>query len=165
MQVLRIEPDCIIKLDDGEMTQARRLDQSSYGNASRRALASTDGVQIDAPSWGIDRIDSRSGTDGVYTHGSALGSGTRVYVLDTGVLISHNDFGGRAVAGMSSGCGPKGCDGRDCQPSTGSGCWQFEGVITDPACHNHGTHCASTVGGRMYGVAKGATLVAVQVPS
>ena len=157
MQVLRIEPDCIIKLDDGE---ARR-DQRSYGNASRRALASTDGVQIDAPSWGIDRIDSRSGTDGVYTHGSALGSGTRVYVLDTGVLISHNDFGGRAVAGMSAGYYMQ----PDCQPSTGAGCWQFEGVITDAACHNHGTHCASTVGGRMYGVAKGATLVAVQVPS
>ena len=43
----------------------------------------------------------------------------------------------------------------------------FQGVIDDSTsrCHYHGTHCASTVSGIDYGVAKGVTVVTVQVLS
>ena len=43
--------------------------------------------------------------------------------------------------------------------------WRWRGVIDDSReeCGGHGTHCASTAAGRTYGVAKGATIISVQV--
>ncbi|EOD22190.1 hypothetical protein EMIHUDRAFT_65068, partial [Emiliania huxleyi CCMP1516] len=115
----------------------------------------------DALSWGIDRIDSRSGTDGQYDDSGVTGSGSLVYILDTGVRISHQDFGGRAEAGWSAGC----------PTNSESGCgdansgWVYQGVITEATsqCNGHGTHCASTAGGATYGVAEGTTIITVQV--
>lgn len=77
-------------------------------------------------------------------------------MLDTGIRISHQDFGGRAVPGWSSGCS---------NPNSCSSGYVHQGVITSSSCSGHGTHCASTVGGTTYGVAKRTTLVAVQVLS
>ena len=49
-------------------------------------------VQVGAP-WGIDRIDTNGGaTDGEYDDGDLTGKGVRVYIVDTGVLGSHDDF-------------------------------------------------------------------------
>ena len=66
----------------------RRWQPSRFGVA---------GVQEGA-TWGIDRIDSRDGTDSRYDDSGAKGGGALVYILDTGVRISHVDFGGRAEA-------------------------------------------------------------------
>ena len=127
------------------------------------ADATAQGVS-QALSWGLDRIDSRSGRDSKYEYGSATGAGTTVYILDTGVRISHSDLGGRALPGWSSGC-PTGSE------SACGSSYVYQGVITQatPTCHtnlaSHGTHCASTVGGSAYGVATGATIVAVQALS
>ena len=100
----------------------------------------TGGVETSAP-WGLDRIDQQwEPLDGQY-HYAGDGSGTSVYVIDTGINQSHVDFGGRAVAGMDF-------------VTAG-------GAATD--CHGHGTHVAGTVGGAQYGVAKGARIVAVRV--
>ena len=50
------------------------------------------GVQVRAP-WNIDRIDTNGGaTDGEYDDGHLTGKGVRVYIVDTGVLGSHDDF-------------------------------------------------------------------------
>ena len=68
-------------------------------------------------------------------------------VLDTGVRISHDDFGGRAVAGWTA----------------ASGEYWRPGGVADATCSGHGTHCASTIAGQLYGVAKAATIVTVQV--
>ena len=80
-------------------------------------------------------------------------------MLDTGVRISHADFGGRALPGWSAGC-PTGSEFLCGNDFSG---WLYQGVIGegDSRCHGHGTHCASTVGGKDYGVASGVTIISV----
>jgi len=135
-----VEADCIVKLDPEEEEDAFH------------AIST-------AMSWGLDRIDSRSGTDGKYDDSGESGAGAVVYVLDTGIRTSHVDFGGRALPGFSAGC-PTGSE------STCGSLWIHRGDITAArSCHGHGTHCASTIGGAAYGVAKGVTIVSVQVLS
>ena len=173
-----VEADCIISLADGDDQNIETWEtEISSGGVQTGATWCATSPLSTGPTprhWpisravssrlhaaprrrGIDRVDSRTGRDNTYNYGTATGAGTRIYVLDTGVRISHNDFGGRAVAGWSAGCpdSPSQCDSN----------WRWQGVITDTACHSHGTHCASTAGGMTYGVAKGATIVTVQVLS
>ncbi|MDP9762962.1 S8 family peptidase [Deinococcus enclensis] len=90
--------------------------------------------------WGLDRIDQRNlPLDGSYTYNSTA-SGVKVYIIDTGINTAHSNFGGRAIWGTNT---------------TGDG--------NNSDCQGHGTHVAGTVGSSTYGVAKGATLVAVKV--
>jgi subtilisin family serine protease len=90
--------------------------------------------------WGIDRIDQRSGIDGSFTY-TNTGAGVTAYIIDTGIETSHPDFGGRATVGVDEiGDGRNGKD-----------------------CNGHGTHVSGTVGGSTYGVAKEVSLVAVRV--
>jgi subtilisin family serine protease len=89
--------------------------------------------------WGLDRIDQRALTlNGTYTY-NATGSGVRSYIIDTGILLSHTDFEGRASFGFDA----------------------FGGNGND--CNGHGTHVAGSTGGTKWGVAKATSLVAVRV--
>jgi len=108
-------------------------------------------VEVDAPvtvsateqpaPWGLDRVDQHAlPLSGSYSW-TAAGAGVSAYVVDTGVLASHVEFGGRVAAGWTAVA-----DGR------GSG-----------DCNGHGTHVAGTVAGTTYGVAKAATIVPVRV--
>ena len=101
------------------------------------AAPSTQVVQGGA-TWGLDRIDQRTGLNGQYMY-TQTGLGVRVYVVDTGILTSHTQFGGRAGVGFDA----FGGNGQD--------------------CNGHGTHVAGTVGGATYGVAKQAALTSVRV--
>ena len=96
---------------------------------------------VTPPSWGLDRIDQRPlPLDNSYTF-SSVGSGVRVYIVDTGILTGHQEFGSRAVSGYTA-------------VSDGNG-------TND--CNGHGTHVAGTVGGATTGIARAAQLVAVRV--
>ena len=90
--------------------------------------------------WGLDRIDQRYlPVDTTYTY-NQTGSSVHAYIIDTGILFTHVEFGGRAVSGFDA----------------------VDGGTADD-CNGHGTHVAGTVGGSTYGVAKNVHLVAVRV--
>jgi len=100
-------------------------------------------VGIEAATWGLNKIgaDQRQGT----------GSNTYIFVLDTGVRVTHQEFNGRAVPylDMTSG-NPNFCNG-------------------DTSCagdvQGHGTHCAGTAAGSSVGVAPGAVVGSIKVLS
>jgi subtilisin family serine protease len=91
--------------------------------------------------WGLDRIDQRSlPLNGNYVYNSVAGSGVNVFVVDTGILTTHVDFNGRATA-------------------------VFNAITSESSqdLNGHGTHCAGTIGGTTYGVAKQVKLKGVKV--
>ena len=96
-----------------------------------------------SPTWGLDRIDQRDLPFDNNYHYDYDGTGVTAYIIDTGVLNSHNEFGGRATSGY---------DFIDNDSDT-----------TD--CNGHGTHVAGTIGGASYGVAKNVNIVGVRVLS
>jgi subtilisin family serine protease len=90
--------------------------------------------------WGIDRIDQLDLPLSTTYEYNYTGAGVDVYVIDTGIRFTHNDFGGRAISGVD----------------------EIDGGTADDA-NGHGTHVSGTIGGATYGVAKGVTLYAVRV--
>jgi len=126
------------KMDD--KTLASFIKDSRVAYIENNQLMSTVAVQSNA-TWGLDRIDQEDRPlDGFYEF-NFDGSGVDAYVIDTGVLASHNDFGGRVINGFTAIN-----DGRGSSD-----------------CNGHGTHVAGTVGSATYGVAKNTTIVAVRV--
>jgi len=93
------------------------------------------------PTWGLDRVDQESATlDRTYYYKTSAGTGVDIYVIDTGVRITHEEFGGRARHGYTA------------YASSNDG-------------NGHGTHCAGTSAGTVYGVAKKANVIGVKVLS
>lgn len=103
-------------------------------------------MKIDAttqsnPDWGLDRIDQKAlPLNSAYSY-LQTGSGTTAYIVDTGILSSHQQFSGRVLSGYTA-------------ISDGNG-------TSD--CNGHGTHVAGTVGGGTYGVAKNVNLVPIRI--
>ncbi|QER39107.1 S8 family peptidase [Acinetobacter suaedae] len=102
-------------------------------------------IQINAtqhnPSWGLDRIDQRTlplNQSYQYEH---TGTGVNLYILDTGILATHQEFTGRVKKGFSA-------------------ISDFNGTND---CNGHGTFVAGLAGGTTYGVAKQISLIPVRV--
>ncbi len=127
----------------GEMTEKRAAELSRDPRVlfvEEDSYAFTSSVQSSSD-WGLDRIDQRDlplNGSFMYAH---TGSGVNVYVIDTGIRPTHQDFGGRAVIAFDAlNDGQNGLD-----------------------CHGHGTHVAGTIGSSTYGVAKNVNLYGVRV--
>ena len=95
-------------------------------------------TQNNAP-WGLGSISSRTPGASSYIYDNTGGRGTFSYVVDTGIRLTHREFGGRAQFGFNA----VGGNNNDNQ--------------------GHGTHVAGSIGGTTYGVAKQTTLIAVKV--
>ena len=125
-------------LNAGQLNALQRQEGVSYIEQDQITTASA--TQSGA-TWGLDRIDQRDlPLNSTYNY-TPTGAGVNAYIVDTGILTTHNEFGGRAVSGYTA-------------ISDGRG-------TTD--CNGHGTHVAGTVGGTTYGVAKSVKLYAVRV--
>jgi subtilisin family serine protease len=123
-------------------TEAKRLAADpAVASVEQNQRVKMDATQSSAP-WGLDRIDQTSlPLSGTYTYPDTAGSGVTVYVIDTGVRITHQQIAGRATNGYDA------VDG--------------DNVAQDG--NGHGTHVATTIAGSTYGVAKSAKIVAVRV--
>ncbi|MGK5533298.1 S8 family serine peptidase [Streptomyces sp. URMC 129] len=123
--------------------EARRLAADpAVESVHQNRMLSIDAAQPSPPSWGLDRMDQAAlPLNKSYSYPDSAGAGVTAYIIDTGVRVSHSDFGGRARNG-------------------------YDAVDNDNVAQDgngHGTHVAATVAGTAYGVAKRAEIVAVRV--
>jgi aqualysin 1 len=139
-RVLHIYGDALVgfaaQLPDQAVQALRRNPNVDYVEVDQ--VVSLEATQVNPP-WGLDRIDQRDRPLNQRYYYSRTGNGVRVYIIDTGIRYSHNDFGGRAFFGYDS----------------------FGGNGSD--CNGHGTHVAGTAGGSTHGVAKSVRLISVRV--
>ncbi|KAH8834923.1 serine protease [Flagelloscypha sp. PMI_526] len=133
-------------LDDA--TKETLLAHPDVVEVEEDGIVTTQAVQTDAP-WGLGRltsVDTLENQDAAaltyeYDYEDVAGTGVDVYVVDTGIRVTHEQFGGRASWGAN-----------------------FVST-TNQDGNGHGTHCAGTIGSAAYGVAKNVSLIAVKVLS
>jgi len=106
------------------------------------------------PDWGLARTNYHNyDTTQTYTYDyttGATGAGVDAYIIDTGIYCENNDFVNKKVGTCTFGY---------------SSVKNIFGVVDTTDGNGHGTHCAGTVAGQTYGVAKEANLIAVKVMS
>ena len=126
----------------------------------KKVLAGSDPRRV-IYAWGLDRIDQPTNHLDTYFQApcNLTGEGVDVYVMDTGIHFSHDQFGGRVLY--------PGCDPADVESQA---LYQFQELTgTRPVnrtgwdCVGHGSHVAGIVGGVDYGVAPGVNLFSVRV--
>ncbi len=130
----------------GEISQAAReglLKDHRVVRVEKDGVVTTSSTVQNNPTWGLDRVDQRElPLDDQYVYNSS-GTGVDAYIIDTGILYTHEDFQGRVSTNFYFDAFDDGQNGND--------------------CNGHGTHVAGTVGGAEYGVAKDVNLIAVRV--
>lgn len=96
-------------------------------------------------SWALDRLDQEFLPFDQRYQPTATGAGVDVYLIDSGINYAHSEFEGRALFG--------GFDQVYNETMSGNG----------SDCNGHGTHIASLIGGRTFGVAKQVKLYSIRI--
>jgi len=139
----KLTDEVVAQLQNDPMVMA--LEVNGFAEAYQPPPHTCTGYTPNAASWGLSRISYSGDISGglvdhfYYDTGIYSGNGATVCIIDTGILVTHTDFGGRASWGIAYAPGGN-VDG-----------------------NGHGTHCAGTAAGTAYGVAKQARIVAVKV--
>ena len=111
-------------------------DQMMFASATKPAAGELD----------LDRHDHCPAVDdNVFNDNGCNGSGVLVYIVDTGIRATHQQFGGRV--------------------NTGRGFTAINDGRGTTDCNGHGSHVASTAAGSGFGLASAATLIPVRVLS
>jgi len=127
---------------EGLIKSNRAVIKFAEPNQALYMIPELDADPNSSPSWGLNRV-------GASGRGTNQGANTHIFILDTGVRSTHQDFGGRAssAADFSSG---------EAVPCSG-----------DLECakdnQGHGTHCAGSAAGGSFGVATQAAVYGVKV--
>jgi subtilisin family serine protease len=128
----------------------RRIRRALVAGALLFPMVSTTSAASAPPPtpWHLDRINQqRLPLDSNVAMGALTGTGIDIYIVDSGVLASHEQFGGRVLPGI------------DIPSSLGDSVVNPE--TTD--CDGHGTHVSALAAGSTVGVATGARIIAVRV--
>ena len=136
------------KLTKDALHELRKNEDIDYIEPDQYISVADDGIvsgqtvtQEYAP-WGLDRIDQTNlPLDGLFHYPTSAGSGVHIYIVDSGILTSHSDFGGRASSDLDL---------------VNDGLSQSQYLF-------HGTAVAGIAGGSTYGVAKAAYLHSIRV--
>ena len=128
-----MQSHCLDKL--AKMTDVSLVEQATNVPGAQASIEN----RPNAP-WGLQRISTASSVSGnsdaldyTYSFAANLGSGSDIYMIDTGIYTANNIFDGRAKM-----------------------LWSFDGNLTDN--DGHGTHTAGTAGGNILGVASKANV-------
>eukprot|EP01061_Rhynchopus_euleeides_P006114 TRINITY_DN1518_c0_g1_i7.p1 TRINITY_DN1518_c0_g1~~TRINITY_DN1518_c0_g1_i7.p1 ORF type:complete len:978 (+),score=386.99 TRINITY_DN1518_c0_g1_i7:311-2935(+) len=98
-------------------------------------------TQTEGVTFGLAAMtgDVRDPDNSTYAHDKTWGQGVDVYVLDTGIMCEHEEFDNNCHWGANL----------------------VDNLLADDS--GHGTHIAATIAGKVNGVAKSATVVAVRI--
>lgn len=127
----------------------RRIRRALVVGAILFSAVSTTAASAPVPApWHLDRINQRQlPLDSNVSLSPLTGAGINIYIVDSGVLASHEQFGGRVVPGIDI---PTSLGDSEVNPATSD-------------CDGHGTHVAGLAAGSTVGVATQATIIAVRV--
>jgi hypothetical protein len=134
-----------------------------YDPQGARTLLACDGSFPDDVLWNLDRADQLSGDlDGRFNR-RIDGTGSVIYVIDSGVLAAHDEFasaeGSRVIGGVDLLANEPGGE-MPCQGDWAvAPCTNFQGGVM---IEGHGTAVASAAAGNRVGVAPGAKLVSIR---
>lgn len=145
----------------GLLKKLQRLADVAIAEADGVVLKSEGSALQQYSTWGQERITLPARTTATrrydYRYPSSAGAGVDIFVIDTGIVPDLPEFEGRACIGFSAfgavtsyQCGNN---------ATATGPASGPGVDED----GHGTHVSGTCAGHTYGVAKAASIIAVQV--
>ncbi|KAI1353439.1 subtilase [Xylaria sp. FL0043] len=125
--------------DDTMAAEINAMDMVSYIEANQYVQVSALVAQANAPA-GLVRLSHAKTGAASYVFDDSAGDGITAYVVDTGILTTHEEFQGRATLAFNAIEGSKDTDE-----------------------NGHGSHVSGTIGGATFGVAKNVKLIGVKV--
>ncbi|KAI1823194.1 subtilase [Xylaria intraflava] len=128
-----------LESDNTMMAKMNSMDMVSYVEANQYVQASALVAQVNAPTGLIRLSHAKAGGDS-YVFDDTAGTGITAYVVDTGILTTHEEFQGRATLAFNAVAG---------SPDTDE--------------NGHGSHVSGTIGGATFGMAKNVKLLGVKV--